>query len=237
MKRKKTVIMGAAGRDFHNFNLCYRNNPDCEVVAFTAAQIPFIEKRIYPPALSGSLYPKGIPIYPEEHLTRIIKENKIDEVVFSYSDVSHDYVMHRASLVTALCADFVLLGAARTMLASCLPVISVCAVRTGCGKSGVTRLVARELKKAGKKPVVIRHPMPYGELILERVQRFQTLDDMRAADCTIEEMEEYEPLIAAGVTVWAGVDYGLILKEDEKEANIIIWDGGNNDMPFIRPNL
>ncbi|MBI5887163.1 MAG: GTPase [Deltaproteobacteria bacterium] len=237
MKRKKIIIMGAAGRDFHNFNLCFRDNPDYECVAFTAAQIPFIEKRAYPPALSGSLYPEGIPVYPEEHLARIIKEKKIDEAVFSYSDVSHDYVMHRASLVTALGADFVLLGAARTMLRSSRPVISVCAVRTGCGKSGVTRFAARELKKAGKKPVAIRHPMPYGELTLERVQRFASPDDMRRAGCTIEEMEEYEPLVTAGVTVWAGVDYEMILKEAEKEADIIIWDGGNNDMPFIKPDL
>lgn len=237
MKQKNVLIMGAAGRDFHNFNVCFRDNPDYRVVAFTAAQIPFIEKRSYPPELSGPLYPEGIPIYPEEQLTGLIKKGFVDTVVFSYSDVPHEYVMHRASLVIALGADFVLLGAERTMLHSTRPVISVCAVRTGCGKSGVTRFVAASLSRAGKNPVVIRHPMPYGNLLKERVQRFVSLKDIEAAGCTIEEMEEYEPLVNAGVKVFAGVDYAEILAEAEKEAGIIIWDGGNNDLPFLWPDL
>jgi predicted GTPase len=237
MKQKNVLIMGAAGRDFHNFNVCFRENPDYRVVAFTAAQIPFIEKRSYPPELSGPLYPEGIPIYPEEKLAVLIKKGFVDTVVFSYSDVPHEYVMHRASLVIALGADFVLLGAERTMLHSTRPVISVCAVRTGCGKSGVTRFIAAALARAGKDPVVIRHPMPYGELLKERVQRFSSLKDIEAAGCTIEEMEEYEPLVNAGVTVFAGVDYAEILGEAEKEAGIIIWDGGNNDLPFLLPDL
>ncbi|MBI5827330.1 MAG: GTPase [Deltaproteobacteria bacterium] len=235
--KKKILIMGAAGRDFHNFNMLYRDDPACEVVAFTAAQIPFIGNRTYPPELSGPLYPRGVPIYPEEELDAIIKKQKIDDVVFSYSDVSHEYVMHRASLCIALGADFTLPGAEKTMLESRRPVISVCAVRTGCDKSGITRFVAKALKDAGRAPVVIRHPMPYGDLRARRVQRFARPEDMKAASCTIEEMEEYEHLIEAGVTVYAGVDYRAILEEAEKEAGVIIWDGGNNDLPFIRPDL
>jgi len=235
--KKKIIIMGAAGRDFHNFNMLYRQDPACEVAAFTAAQIPFISNRIYPPGLSGPLYPAGIPIFPEEELESLIKKYKIDEVVFSYSDVSHEYVMHRASLCIALDADFTLLGAEKTMLKSGRPVVSVCAVRTGCGKSGITRFIARALKEAGKTPVVIRHPMPYGDLAAQSAQRFATHGDMKAASCTIEEMEEYEHLIEEGVTVYAGVDYKVILEEAEKEAAVIIWDGGNNDLPFIRPDL
>ena len=227
--------MGAGGREFHNFNLCFRDNPDYEVVAFTAAQIPFIEHRIYPPELSGPLYPKGIPIFPEEELSALIRDKEIDEVIFSYSDVSHEYVMHRGSLVNSLGASFSLLGPDATMLKSSKVVISVCAVRTGCGKSGVTRLICRILKGMGKKVIVIRHPMAYRDLLRQRVQRFSSHDDLK--DCTIEEREEFEPLIEAGVTVYAGVDYNDVLREAEREAEIIVWDGGNNDLPFIRPDL
>ncbi|MBI5453697.1 MAG: GTPase [Deltaproteobacteria bacterium] len=229
--------MGAAGRDFHNFNMRFRNDAGSEIVAFTAAQIPFIGDRLYPPALSGPLYPEGIRIFLEDELPRLITDLKADEVVFSYSDLSHEDVMHRASLVVSLGADFRFLGAETTMLASIRPVISVCAVRTGSGKSGVTRFIARVLKERGKRPVVIRHPMPYGDLAAQRAQRFSSYDDMRRADCTIEEMEEYEPLVSDGVTVFAGVDYAEILSNAEKEADVIIWDGGNNDLPFIRPDL
>lgn len=235
--KKKVIIMGAAGRDFHNFNMYFKDNPGYEVVAFTAAQIPFIYDRIFPPELAGPLYPEGIPIYPEERLSGLIESKGIDIVVFSYSDVSHEHVMHRASLSVSLNADFTLLGAEKTMLESKKPVISVCAVRTGCGKSGVTRFVARALLDAGKTPVAIRHPMPYGDLLREKIQRFKTLGDIKAAGCTIEEREEFEPLVNAGITVYAGVDYRAILKEAEKEAEVIIWDGGNNDLPFIRPDL
>ncbi|MBI1911788.1 MAG: GTPase [Deltaproteobacteria bacterium] len=235
--KKKAIIMGAAGRDFHNFNTYFRHNEDYEITAFTATQIPFISNRTYPPSLSGPLYPDGIPIHPEEELAGLIKSQNIDEVIFSYSDVSHDYVMHRASLVTALGADFVLLGFEKTMLKSSKPVISVCAVRTGCGKSGVTRYIGKLLKELGRKPVAIRHPMPYGDLEKQAVQRFSKPQDLTEANCTIEEMEEYEPLINAGITVYAGVDYEKILRRAEQEAEIIIWDGGNNDLPFIRPDL
>ncbi|MBI5599468.1 MAG: GTPase [Deltaproteobacteria bacterium] len=237
MKRKKLVIMGAAGRDFHNFNVCFRDDPSYDVAAFTATQIPFIQGRVYPPLLSGPLYPEGIPVYPEEELPRIIREHSVDTVVFSYSDVSHEYVMHRASLVIALGADFTLLGADKTMLESVRPVISVCAVRTGAGKSAITRKICRIIKKAGKKAVAIRHPMPYGDILKQRVQRFASVEDMAAAGATIEEMEEYEHLIEAGITVYAGVAYAEILKAAEKEADIIVWDGGNNDLPFIKPGL
>lgn len=235
--RKRVVIMGAAGRDFHNFNVLYRNDESREVVAFTAAQIPFIEKRTYPPALSGPLYAQGIPIYPEEELERLIRESGAREAVFSYSDVSYEYIMHRAASCVALGADFILPSAERTMLESAKPVISVCAVRTGCGKSGISRYIGKLLVKMGKKPVVIRHPMPYGDLASQRVQRFANLDDMARHQCTIEEMEEYEPHIEAGLVVYAGVDYEAVLREAEKEGDILIWDGGNNDLPFIRPNL
>ncbi len=235
--RKKVIIMGAAGRDFHNFNTCFRNDPSHEVVAFTATQIPFIQDRTYPAALSGPLYPKGIPIYPEEKLPELIEAGKVDEVVFSYSDVTSGYMMERASLCAALGTDFVLLGAEKTMLASRRPVISVCAVRTGCGKSGVTRLIARMVKEAGRKAVAIRHPMPYGDLEKQAAQRFATLTDIKAANCSIEEMEEFEPLVESGTTVYAGVDYESILRMAEEEADVIIWDGGNNDLPFIKPAL
>lgn len=235
--RKKIIIMGAAGRDFHNFNVLYRDDASNEVVAFTAAQIPFIEKRRYPPSLSGPLYPDGIPVYPEEELEELIKKTGAAEVVFSYSDVSYEYVMRKASVCSSLGADFVLPSAIRTMLKSARPVISVSAVRTGCGKSGVSRYIGRLLLEMGKKPVVIRHPMPYGDLSSQRLQRFSTLTDLETHRCTIEEMEEYEPHIRAGLVVYAGVDYRMILKEAETEGDIVIWDGGNNDLPFILPDL
>ncbi len=229
--------MGAAGRDFHNFNVRYREDPSIEVVAFTAAQIPYIQDRTYPASIAGPLYPEGIPVYPEEKLSSLIKEKHVDEVVFSYSDVTHEYVMHRASLVAALGADFTLLGAEKTMLKSKKPVISVCAVRTGCGKSGVTRFIANAIAEAGKKAVAIRHPMPYGDLEKQRVQRFASVEEIKESGCTIEEMEEYEPIVEAGITVYAGVDYADILARAEEEADVIVWDGGNNDLPFIKPDL
>jgi predicted GTPase len=237
VKRQSVIIMGAAGRDFHNFNVFYRDNEFYDVKAFTAAQIPFIESRTYPPELAGSLYREGIPIYPEDALGALIPKNGIDQVVFAYSDVSHEYVMHKASLCISLGADFVLLGAEKTMIESALPVLSVCAVRTGCGKSGVTRYVLRILKAKGLKPAAVRHPMPYCDLVRERVQRFEKTGDLDGQNCTIEEREEYEPLIAEGAVVYAGVDYQEIVKSVEKEAEIIVWDGGNNDLPFIRPDL
>ncbi|MBI5892101.1 MAG: GTPase, partial [Deltaproteobacteria bacterium] len=236
-QKKHIIIMGAAGRDFHNFNICFRNNLLYNVIAFTAAQIPFIHNRIYPKELAGNLYPNGIPIYPEEKLPELVKKYKIDEVVFSYSDVSHEYVMHRASLVNSLGADFTLIGSDKTMLKSKLPVISVCAVRTGCGKSGVSKKVCTILKELGKMPAAIRHPMPYGDLLKQRVQRFESQEDILKCDCTIEEREEFEPLIDAGINVYAGVDYELVLKEAEGKSDIIVWDGGNNDTPFIKPDL
>jgi len=229
--------MGAAGRDFHNFNVVYRDNEDYEVVAFTATQIPNIDERSYPAVLAGKLYTKGIPIYPEQDLVELIKKYKIDEVVFSYSDVSHDYVMHKASQVVAAGASFSLLGEEQTMIKSSKPVISVCAVRTGCGKSQTTRRVAEILRSKGKKVVVIRHPMPYGDLSKQICQRFATYEDMKQHNCTIEEMEEYEPHIKEGTVVYAGVDYEKIIREAEKEADIILWDGGNNDTSFYRPDL
>lgn len=233
----RTVIMGAAGRDFHNFNVFYRDNPAYDVVAFTATQIPNIEGRKYPPALSGEQYPEGIPIYPEEELVGIIQEKDIQEVVFSYSDVPHAYVMHKASEVLAAGADFKLMGLQSTQLKSEKPVVSVCAVRTGCGKSQTTRYVAKVLTELGHQVAVIRHPMPYGDLAKQAVQRFADLDDLDAHDCTIEEREEYEPHIVNGVIVFAGVDYEPILRAAEKEADIILWDGGNNDLPFYVPDL
>lgn len=233
----RMIIMGAAGRDFHNFNVYFRDNPNYEVVAFTATQIPNIEDRTYPAELAGRLYPKGIPIFPEEELTELITKHKVQQVVFAYSDVSHEYVMHKASLVSAAGADFRLLGPDSTMLKSRVPVISVAAVRTGSGKSQTTRRVAGILHKMGKKFVVIRHPMPYGDLVKQKVQRFATYEDLDKYECTIEEREEYEPHIAQGTVVYAGVDYGEVLKEAEKEAEIILWDGGNNDFPFFRPDL
>ncbi len=229
--------MGAAGRDFHNFNVCFRDDPEYEVIAFTAAQIPNIAGRQYPPSLAGNLYPRGIPIESEQKLASLIKFHKIDEVVFSYSDVSHEYVMHKASVVNASGAQFTLLGTRQTMLKSNKPVIAVCAVRTGSGKSPASRRVCSILKELGKKVVVIRHPMPYGDLTKQRLQRFATYDDLKKQNCTIEEFEEYEPHIEQHTVVYAGVDSEIVLKEAEKEADVIVWDGGNNDTPFYVPNI
>ncbi len=237
MSKRKAIIMGAAGRDFHNFNLHFRQNSDYEVVAFTATQIPNIDDRKYPAELAGALYPKGIPIEPEDSLPDLIRQHHIDEVFFAYSDVPHDYVMHRASLVNGFGASFSLLGPKFTMIKSKVPVVAVCAVRTGCGKSQTTRRVAEILMAKGKRVVAIRHPMPYGDLVKQRVQRFETLADLERHECTIEEMEEYEPHIACGIVVYAGVDYGAILEQAEKEADVILWDGGNNDVPFYVPDL
>lgn len=234
---KKVIIMGAAGRDFHNFNVFFRGNKEYRVVAFTATQIPDIEGRKYPEALAGKLYPKGIPIFPEDELTDLIKTYKVNEVYFAYSDVSHEYVMNKASQVLAAGANFVLLGPDDTMIKSRKPVVSVCAVRTGSGKSQTTRKVALTLKAKGRRVVVIRHPMPYGDLVKQAVQRFATYEDLDRHECTIEEREEYEPHIDNGIVVYAGVDYGAILKQAEKEADVILWDGGNNDFPFYRSDL
>ncbi len=235
--KKNVIIMGAAGRDFHNFNMIFRNNPSYNVVAFTAAQIPDIAGRKYPKELAGRLYPKGIPIYPEEKLPELIKKFKVNEVIFAYSDVSHEYVMHKASIALSSGADFVLLGPDSTMLKSSKPVISVCAVRTGSGKSQVSRKIAKMLISRKKKVAVIRHPMPYGNLKDQAVQRFENYDDLEKQKVTIEEREEYEPHIDNGIVVYAGVDYGKILRQAEKEADVIIWDGGNNDFSFIRSGL
>jgi predicted GTPase len=229
--------MGAAGRDFHNFNVVYRDNPAYEVVGFTATQIPNITDRRYPRELAGPRYPEGIPIYEEERLREIIGSLKADLVVFAYSDVSHAYVMHKASLVVAAGADFVLLGFDATALRSTRPVVSVCAVRTGAGKSQTTRRVCQRLMERGRRVAAIRHPMPYGDLVKQRVQRFATFDDLDRYECTIEEREEYEPHIKNGIIVYSGVDYAAILREAEKEADVIVWDGGNNDLPFIRPDI
>jgi len=237
MKKRRTLIMGAAGRDFHNFNVAFRDNEDYEVVAFTATQIPDIADRKYPSELAGRLYPDGIPIYDEKELTRLIKKQKVDDVVFSYSDVPHEYVMHKVSEVQATGANFIIMGAEQTMLKSKVPIIAICAVRTGCGKSAATRRVCRILKDAGKRVVAIRHPMPYGDLAKQKVQRFETYEDLALHDCTIEEMEEYEPHIEQGIIVYAGVDYEAILREAEEEADVIVWDGGNNDLPFYKPDL
>ncbi len=234
---RRVIILGAAGRDFHNFNVFFRDNADYEVVAFTATQIPGIEGRRYPPELAGELYPQGIPIEPEEKLEEIIKEKGVEIAVFSYSDVSHQHVMERAARVQAAGADFWLLGPESTMLTSAKPVVAVCAVRTGSGKSQTTRKVAEILKGRGKKVAVIRHPMPYGDLVAQRVQRFASLEDLDRHRCTIEEREEYEPHINRGNVVYAGVDYAEILKAAEAEADVILWDGGNNDFPFVRPDL
>ncbi len=234
---KRVIIMGAAGRDFHNFNVLFRNNPHYKVVAFTAAQIPEIDNRIYPRELAGKLYPKGIKIYSEEELPKLIKKYKVDEVFFSYSDVSYDYVMEKASLVLSCGANLCMAGYRSTALKSLKPVISVCAVRTGCGKSQTTRRVCEVLKSYGLKPVVLRHPMPYGDLKKQIVQKFSSYEDLVKYDCTIEEREEYEPHIKEGNTVYAGIDYGKILKRAEKEADVIVWDGGNNDFPFLLSNL
>ena len=235
--KSKVVIMGAAGRDFHNFNVYFRNNDSYEVVAFTATQIPGIETRSYPPELAGERYPQGIPIYPEEKLPELIEKHGVDEVVFAYSDVPHEYVMHQASLVMSCGADFRLMGPSSTMLKAKVPVVSVCAVRTGSGKSQTSRKVATLLKRMGFRVAVIRHPMPYGDLAKQAWQRFASYEDMVKNECTIEEREEYEPHIAQGILVFAGVDYERILREAEKEADIIVWDGGNNDIPFYQPDL
>ncbi len=237
MKRIKIIILGAAGRDYHNFNMVYRDNPDYEVVAFTAAQIPGISGRMYPKELAGNLYPNGIKIYPEEKLTELIRKFQVDQVVFAYSDVSNQYVMDKASIVLSNGADFILLGPSSTMLKSSKPVISVTAVRTGSGKSQVTRKIAKILKGRGKRVVVIRHPMPYGDLKKQIVQRFATYEDLDWYKTTIEEREEYEPHIKNGIIVYAGVDYEKVLRRAEKEADVIVWDGGNNDFSFIKSNL
>ena len=237
MKKQRVIIMGAAGRDFHNFNMVYRGDPDFEVVAFTAAQIPMIGPRLYPPELAGPLYPGGIPIRPEEELSDLIRKFPVDQVVFSYSDVSHEYVMHKASQCIALGADFVLLGPGKTMLRSSRPVISVCAVRTGAGKSGVTKYIAGVVKGTGRKPVAIRHPMPYANLLTNRFQRYGAMSEVRDCGCTIEEREEFEPLVGSGVVVYSGVDYEAIVRKAEEEADVLLWDGGNNDLPFLQPDL
>jgi predicted GTPase len=229
--------MGAAGRDFHNFNVCFRDNPAYDVVAFTATQIPNIEKRTYPTELAGKLYPNGIPIYPESALADLIRDLNVDQVIFAYSDVPHEYVMHKASQVLAAGADFRLLGARETMLQSKVPVVAICAVRTGSGKSQTTRRTADILREMGKKLVVVRHPMPYGDLVKQASQRFATYEDLDKHDCTIEEREEYEPHLERGTIVYAGVDYEQILRQAEEEAEVVLWDGGNNDLPFYKPDL
>ena len=234
---RRVLIIGAAGRDFHNFNLIFRNKPEFDVVAFTANQIPDIAGRQYPPELAGSLYPKGIPIVEESRMEETIRKEQVDIVVFSYSDVKHETVMHLASRAVAAGADFWLLSAERTQLKSEVPVVSVCAVRTGCGKSPVSRRVAAELRNQGWHPVVIRHPMPYGDLVAQRCERFATMADLDRYECTIEEREEYEPHIAEGTIVYAGVDYYDIMKAAEQDGDVILWDGGNNDTSFYRPDL
>ncbi len=237
MTRKRVIIMGAAGRDFHNFNVFFRDKEEYEVVAFTATQIPNIEGRLYPPELAGKFYPDGIKIYHENELTDLIKKFKVDDVVFAYSDVTFEHVMTKASEANAAGANFVLLGVDQTMLKSTKPVVAVLAVRTGCGKSQTSRYVASLLKKAGKKVAAVRHPMPYGDLNAQRVQRFASIEDLHKYNCTIEEMEEYEPHIVNGTIVYAGVDYEEILRQAEKEVDVILWDGGNNDTPFFKPDL
>jgi predicted GTPase len=229
--------MGAAGRDFHNFNVFYRDNKDYEVVAFTATQIPNIDGRKYPAALAGSLYPEGIPIYPESELVRLIKELKVEQVIFAYSDVPHEVVMHKASTVLAAGADFRMMGLNSTQIKSTKPVVSICAVRTGAGKSQTTRRVAKVLTDLGYKVAAIRHPMPYGDLVKQKVQRFATYADLDKNECTIEEREEYEPHLDNGVIVYAGVDYEAILRQAEKEVDIVLWDGGNNDFSFYKSDL
>ena len=233
----KTLIMGAAGRDFHNFNTFFRDNPDYEVVAFTATQIPNIEGRVYPAELAGARYPEGIPIYPESDLLDLIENNNIEQVVFAYSDITHEYVMHKASQILAAGADFCLMGVDKTQVKSTKPVVSVCAVRTGSGKSQTTRRVSLILREMGFKVAAIRHPMPYGNLVKQAVQRFADYSDLDKHECTIEEREEYEPHIDNGVIVYAGVDYEAILRQAEQEVDIVIWDGGNNDLPFYKPDF
>ena len=235
LKKERVIIMGAGGRDFHNFNMVFRDNPDFEVVAFTATQIPFTAGRVYPYELAGTDYPEGIPIFSEEELERLILKYKADKVVFSYSDVSHEYVMHKASLCLSLGADFILLGPERTMLKSSVPVISVCAVRTGCGKSIITKKIAFLLKEKGIKVSIVRHPMAYCDFI--PVKRFSSMEDIDSHACTIEEREEFEQHVAGGAVVYSGIDYKKVLAEAEKDSQVILWDGGNNDFPFIKPDL
>jgi len=237
MGETRVLIMGAAGRDFHNFNVFYRNSSQHRVVGFTATQIPDIDGRVYPESLAGERYPEGIPIFAEEEISDLVARLAVDEVVFAYSDVTHAYVMHRASLALARGADFRLLGPKGTMIKSTRPVVSVCAVRTGCGKSQTTRAVVGVLKEMGIRPVVIRHPMPYGDLAKQACQRFADLGDLDRHECTIEEREEYEPHIEEDTVVYAGVDYEQILRRAEQEADVVIWDGGNNDLPFYVPDL
>jgi predicted GTPase len=234
---ENVIIMGAAGRDFHNFNVYFRDNVRYHVICFTATQIPDIDGRLYPAELAGKLYPKGIPIHSDEKLDELIRNNKVDLVAFSYSDVMHEEVMHKASIVTAAGADFILIGASYTMLKSSRKVVSVCAVRTGCGKSQTSRQVVRILQKMGKKVVAVRHPMPYGDLTQQVVQRFSCYADFDQFQCTIEEREEYEPVVDMGAVIYAGIDYGKILRQAETEADVIVWDGGNNDTPFYAPDV
>ncbi|MCC6746904.1 MAG: GTPase [Deltaproteobacteria bacterium] len=237
MNESRVLILGAAGRDFHNFNVYFRDNPGYRVMGFTATQIPGIDGRRYPPELAGSRYPQGIPIEREDELPRLIREWKITQVVFAYSDVKHEHVMHLASQTLAAGADFRLLGVEHTMLQASVPVVAVCAVRTGCGKSQTSRYVAARLKAAGKRVVAVRHPMPYGDLTRQVVQRFASYEDLEAHDCTLEEREEYETHLESGTVVYAGVDYAQVLERAQTEADAIIWDGGNNDTPFFRPDL
>ena len=234
---ENVIIMGAAGRDFHNFNVYFKDNRHYSVIGFTAAQIPNIEGRLYPPELAGKLYPEGVPIYPEHRLADLIREHKVDLVAFSYSDIPHTEVMHKASVAMAGGADFVLIGATYTMLRSKKSVVAVCAVRTGCGKSQTTRHVCKIMKSFGKRVVAVRHPMPYGDLTQQVIQRFASYEDIKNQQCTIEEREEYEPLVSRGIVVYAGIDYGRILESAEKEADVIVWDGGNNDTPFYYPDV
>ncbi|NQT56778.1 MAG: GTPase [Desulfobacteraceae bacterium] len=234
---EKVIIMGAAGRDFHNFNIYFKDNPRYKVIAFTAAQIPMIEGRLYSPELAGKSYPEGIPIYLEDHLADLIRKHQVDLVAFSYSDVPYVEVMHKASIAMAEGADFIFVGATYTMLKSQKPVIAVCAVRTGCGKSQTTRKVCAILQNLGKKVVVVRHPMPYGDLKNQVVQRFSSYEDFERHKCTIEEREEYESIVDQGIVVYGGIDYGQILKSAEGEADLIVWDGGNNDIPFYQPDI
>jgi predicted GTPase len=234
---RRVLIMGAAGRDFHNFNVAYRGDQRYDVVAFTATQIPFINDRMYPPQLAGDRYPNGIQIHDESEVGRLIRELDVDDVVFSYSDVSHEYVMHKGSEALAAGANFVLLGPNETMLKADVPIVAVCAVRTGSGKSQTTRAIAGALKDANKRVVAVRHPMPYGDLVAQRVQRYATLEDLDRYETTIEEREEYEPHIASGTTIYAGVDYGAILEQAQAECDVLLWDGGNNDLPFYRPDV
>src|SRR5919197_514177 len=237
MTRTRVLIAGAAGRDFHNFNLVYRGRDEYEVVAFTATQIPNIEGRVYPPALAGELYPDGIPILPESELEELVERHAVDDVVFAYSDVTHEHVMHVGSRALAAGASYRLISPRETMLGSARPIVAICAVRTGSGKSQTTRHVAALLRESGKRVAVLRHPMPYGDLTKQAVQRFERYEDLDAADATIEEREEYEPHLAEGNLVFAGIDYERILRAAEREADVILWDGGNNDTPFIKPDL